>query len=775
MKQKLIEKNPAPQTKRKGRVTIMQTVEDITVLNCYNNGSLCFRHCVKLKNGEHATWYAAGYARQFSGYMDTEAKWTENTLLTAYGFREWWKKEQYRFNAHATTKARGKYKDTFKQAHTKDEEEILDTIKKLHKDKYWTNYQHDTWVDMLDHLEREYDLAKRETAKERRERRIQELMDMITGLPHSFEDWAIERAMGAADIAVYNAGEDKWCCSACGEKNDRQLFVDDQGQQVKTNKLALCPHCKATVRMLPRHKEKPGICKDYEIEYNVPVAFFQDLNENMSVIRHFRFFVTCTDDSAKLAEWHETVRIVMYKGDTSKRYQIYYNINSAGVGRSKHNYYGGYYGYCRGCESWQTTNPASQRMTAEYLYPDPQEIAAALTGTDYEHWTRCFTAVSAKGLKLNYNHLMACADMRLADISELLCKGRFYNLLEQTAEYVWPSTGGYYGQLHLSGRDIRSVMGLDDMQDVNRLRDMNGGRLALQWLIWSEEDGRKISQKALCWFTENNVSPHQPYSPDRDRHILEYMSPEQVMHYVQKQQAAGYRGKKASRILDQWDDYMDMAKRLGKKTRDELIYKPADLKARHDEYVELCQKKAKILEAKRNRESARRMAKEMREKFPTSEGILKEIKPLLEWENDGYKIIVPESLADIIFEGNALHHCAGSTDRYFDRICQHETYICFLRQKKKPKDPYYTIEVEPGGVIRQHRGMYDEEPEIEKVKPALQEWQKEIKKRMKKKDKARAKESERKRIENIAYLRAHINEKNNRRVLEGLEEDLMAL
>lgn len=78
-------------------------------------------------------------------------------------------------------------------------------------------------------------------------------------------------------------------------------------------------------------------------------------------------------------------------------------------------------------------------------------------------------------------------------------------------------------------------------------------------------------------------------------------------------------------------------------------------------------------------------------------------------------------------------------------------------------------------MIRQHRGMYDEEPEIEAVKPSLREWQKEIKKRMKKKDKDRAKESERKRVENIAYLKEHINEKNNRRVLEGLEEDLMAL
>ena len=771
MKHKLIEKAEVPKTKRKGHVTIVQKLEDIIILNCYNNGELCFRHCVVLKTGEHATWYTAGYARRYSGYVDTEAKWTENTLLTAYGFREWWEKEQYRINSRFN-KGRKTYDEVFKPAKSKDTQEILDTIKNLHKNRYWTSYQHDTWVDMLDRLEKEYDLAKRENAKKRRERRIQELMDTITGNPQGFEEWAIKKTMGPVDIAIYNAGTEKWCCSACGQQNDREAYVDDQGQQVKTRKIALCPNCRSQVRMLPRHKLNTG--EGYEIEYNTPVSFLQDLNEGMSVIRHFQFFVTCTDDSTKLAEWHETVRIVMYKGDTKKRHQIYYNIYNAGIGRSKVNYYGGYYGYERGNDSWQTTNPASQRMTAEYLYPDPEEITAALTGTDYAHWIRSFQTVSSKELKVNYNCLMACADKRIAGITELLCKGRFYNLLAQNAKYIWPSTGGYFGHLNLCGRDIRSVMGLDDMQNVNRLRNMDGGLLTLKWLIWTEQNGKKISQQALQWFTANEISPKHPYT-GAGMKILEYMTPEQVMHYIQRQQAAGYSNRKAAKVIEQWDDYMDMAKRLGKKTKDELIYKPADLKARHDEYVELCQKKAKILEAKSNREHAKRMAKEMREKFPTSEAILAEIKDLFEWENDSYKIIVPKSLADIIFEGSALHHCAGSTDRYFDRICQHETYICFLRKKDKPKEPYYTIEVEPGGVIRQHRGAYDEEPEIEEVKPALREWQKEIRKRMKKKDKDRAKESERKRIENIEYLKEHINEKNNRFVLKGLEEDLMAL
>lgn len=758
MKYKTIEKTEAPKTKRKGRVNILQKLDDITILNHYNNGKLCFRHCIILRTGEHATWY-----------MD-ESKWTENTLLTAYGFREWWEKEQYRLKRYYND-SKQKHDEAFKLATNKDAEEIRLTITKLHNEKYWTSQNHASWIDLIDRLEKEYDDSKRENAKQRRYRRIQELMDSIIGQPQGFEKWAIEKTMGPTDIAVYNAKTKKWCCSACGEQHDRALFVDDQGQQVKTRENALCPNCRSQVTMLPRHKDRD---RGIEIEYNAPVAFFQDLNKDMSVIRHFRFFVTCTDDSQKFAEWHETVRIVMYRGDSKKRYQIYYNINSAGVGRSKHNYLSTYYGYSRGCESWQTTNPASQRMTAEYLYSDPTEISAALTGTIYEHWIRSFQIMASKDLKLNYNKLMACSDKRFSDISELLCKGRFYKLLAENTDYVWPSAGSYYGHLNLKGSNIRSVMGLDDMQLVNRLRDMDGGVLALKWLKWAEKNGRKIPQKALEWLSENEISTTNYYTGNEIL-ILKYMSPEQIMHYIQRQQATGYKGHSISRIINQWSDYMDMAKKLGKKTKDELIYKPADLKARHDEYVELCAKKAKIIEAKNNREYAKRMAKEMREKFPTSEGILKEIKPLLEWENEQFKIIVPKSLADIIFEGSTLHHCAGSTDRYFDRICQHETYICFLRKTKKPKEPFYTIEVEPGGVIRQHRGAYDEEPEIETVKPALMEWQKEIKKRMKKKDKDRAKEAERKRIENVAYLKEHITEKNNRRVLEGLEEDLMVL
>ena len=159
----------------------------------------------------------------------------------------------------------------------------------------------------------------------------------------------------------------------------------------------------------------------------------------------------------------------------------------------------------------------------------------------------------------------------------------------------------------------------------------------------------------------------------------------------------------------------------------------------------------------------------MEAKYPGSEAILAEIRPKYEYAGEKYCIAVPHSFADIISEGMALHHCVGHTERYFDRILQHETYICFLRRAEEPEKPYYTIEVEPGGTIRQHRGMYDEEPGIEEVKPFLREWQKEIRKRMHEEDHEHARLSAVKREQNLEELRR----KNNTRVLEALMEDLM--
>lgn len=182
------------------------------------------------------------------------------------------------------------------------------------------------------------------------------------------------------------------------------------------------------------------------------------------------------------------------------------------------------------------------------------------------------------------------------------------------------------------------------------------------------------------------------------------------------------------------------------------------MKRRHDEVIAECQMRQAELQADA-----------YSKRFPGAEDNLHEIRSRFEYENDEYRIIVPKRLEEIVKEGNTLHHCVANTDRYFDRIMQKETYICFLRTKEAPEVPFYTIEVEPGGTIRQHRGEFDEEPDIENVKGFLKEWQRHIKKNMTDRARKDAEKSAMLRRKNIEELQ----ENNNTRVLQGLMEDFM--
>lgn len=240
-------------------------------------------------------------------------------------------------------------------------------------------------------------------------------------------------------------------------------------------------------------------------------------------------------------------------------------------------------------------------------------------------------------------------------------------------------------------------------------------------------------------------------------------------HYWPKDVRYPSINRKENAVLEQYEDYLSMCQATGKDLTDEMVYRPRELKRRHDEVIVDQQQMQILREMSRDSEQREAYAREMREKYPTAEQTLQEIRERYEYENGEYKIIVPQTLMDIVLEGRALHHCVGSSERYFDRIEDRETYICFLRRQSAPGVPFYTIEVEPGGTIRQHRSYLDEEPGIEEIRGFLREWQKVLKSRLTWKDRELARTSKIKREQNIEELKA----KRNTRVLKGLEEDFL--
>ena len=126
-----------------------------------------------------------------------------------------------------------------------------------------------------------------------------------------------------------------------------------------------------------------------------------------------------------------------------------------------------------------------------------------------------------------------------------------------------------------------------------------------------------------------------------------------------------------------------MCEACSKNMKDEMVYRPRELKRRHDEVVVDRQQMQILRELDTNTEAKEKYAEEMQQKFPKAEGIMKEIKSRYEYENEEYKILVPDTMIDIVKEGRALHHCAGSSERYFDRMEKFaEEHAVEIEQKK---------------------------------------------------------------------------------------------
>ncbi|MCI8801065.1 MAG: hypothetical protein HFH88_14830 [Lachnospiraceae bacterium] len=587
--------------------------------------------------------------------------------------------------------------------------------------------------ERIHELERTYAGEYRENKEERRLRRIQELMDKIPDPGREVWDWLARCAVGELHYAIYRKAEGTYHCTACqGDFTEKAA-----GGRMKHKEKAVCPLCGQALTVEKRRDE---------LIFKTRLTIIQDLDEKQGVQRHFE--VSISWRNVRSVKIRETIRCLLYRPEKRSKYNCeFYYLHF-------HNWYDRIY--------WDTGNPANFRWRSGYLYPEG--IKEGLERTKYAAWQQVFSQMAAAGIKANYDRLLADTGEYFIQTVEYLFKGRFYRLLEEEAEKVDYHSGyGCYNTLNLMGESMEEVMHLQDRQKINRLRQENGGTDMLEWMRWEEDTGRKIGSAVLAWYEKSRISCER-YRKGR---VSGYLSPEQLMHYLERQKTE--TGKTVNSLFETYEDYLSMGERLKKDMRDQMVYRPRELKRRHDELVEEFERHREAIQLEENKEKAMAEAQRMREKYPGSEEILAQVKQKYEYQGEKYLVTVPENFLQITMEGMALHHCVGHTERYFDRILQHETYILFLRKKEEPDRPFYTLEVEPGGTIRQHRGMYDEEPDIEEVRPFLREWQKEIRRRMSERDYEHARISAIKREQNLEELR----QKNNTRVLEALMEDLM--
>lgn len=302
-----------------------------------------------------------------------------------------------------------------------------------------------------------------------------------------------------------------------------------------------------------------------------------------------------------------------------------------------------------------------------------------------------------------------------------------------------------------------------DQNQLKRLRDCNGDSDYLTWLQYEKQCGKPIKDEVITWFIEERIQP-QDVSFIEDR-----MHPQQIKNYLLRQKEA-MGEEKIGVVLNIWHDYLSMSNTLGRNTQDAIVYRTADLKKRHDEAVLLITEK-----------EAGDKAEKILQRFPNLNEVFSMIKDKYEYQDEEYAVLVPQNVQDVLMEGNALVHCVDKTETYLERISNMETYILFLRKASEVSVPYYTLEVEPDGTIRQKRTMFNRQnADIADATEFLKKWQLVIQKRLSKEDQRLAKTSKRLRKQQYQKLRddeVKIRQGNyeGQLLVELLEEDLMEI
>lgn len=448
---------------------------------------------------------------------------------------------------------------------------------------------------------------------------------------------------------------------------------------------------------------------------------------NERVARHFTVYSCWTNKGQRIAAY-EDVRYILKPSGCNEWY------------------YGQYGRADEFAQEWWDSNPRSKHTYREYCYPEGvREILAETV------WKNLgIPEMAAKGWRVWYNKLMI--DHNYCHYYEYLAKGGYRKLADDASG--WP-----LGYLNYKGDTLERVLGID-MQRANRLRQADGGLVYLRWMQWEKQKNRHISENTVRWMEKNHLGEYDI------KFALENMSPEQVMNYLQRQKEQS--GKTISWLLDEWEDTLRMARQLKIDVKDEIVYRPRDLIATHDRFVQRINEKAAI-----------ELEKSYEKKFPGLGAVCKELKKY-EWSDGEYAIVAPARIADVLSEGRCLNHCV-TNERYFERMAKEESYILFLRRADKPDIPWYTLEVEPGGVIRQKRTKFNrQEKDLELAKAFLKRWQQEIVRRVSARERDLQKKSAAARNAEIAQLRrdgivVHGGEMSGTLLADVLIGDLMEI
>ena len=231
-------------------------------------------------------------------------------------------------------------------------------------------------------------------------------------------------------------------------------------------------------------------------------------------------------------------------------------------------------------------------------------------------------------------------------------------------------------------RDVLSIGEMDFDEDANELHSvLRLDKLLFRYFADRYIDPSKhdLSEIRMYYDMDRNVQPqdvewcqNEKIATHTLREIIDILgiSVHQACEYLERVRISQCFSPAAA--ATEWRDYLRASQTIEVDLNDKTVRYPSSLKREHDRAVF---KQKIILDAKKE-EVFQKVCREYGEKYA--------------YEDDNYSIIAPASMHDLFEEGRKLNHCVGS---YADRIISGHSCVCFIRQKKNPEAPFFTMEI----------------------------------------------------------------------------------
>lgn len=546
---------------------------------------------------------------------------------------------------------------------------------------------------------------------------------LVPDLPKSFDEWM--RKDVCKDIYVFYeykpTGQTEGYCSSCKKTVNIK--------EPRHNKKTICPACRKSAVFKAASRSKTlgtGIYYGQIIQKVSGGLVIRCFSQQQS----YGTKRTYTDPFIRTNEWERTF---IFDDRTVRKY--------------------GYEMYKNKYQRWVLSSSRCTHYTTWWREAMPlyrRNIKAIENSRVFEHssvmlWDELPMSV-AQFIEFEKGNpaIEMLAKIGMFDLARDLIKERYdKNLLKQDAT------------------EIAKMLKIDNAR-LKRLKLMGGRIKHLKWLQTEKRVDKIWPDEMMKGFADNGII-------ESDLGFLDApISYVKAYNYIKKQSKL-MDEENLYQVMTTWRDYICMADQMKMNTKLEQISHPKNLKLAHDEMILL-----------KNRNGIKEEAKKLKKKWPEAEKHMEHLKKF-EYKSGKYQIIAPRTIEDIVKEGMILKHCVHTCDHYFLRIQTDESYLFFLRRSDSPDMPWYTLEVEPSGNIRQKRTTGDNQnKDFEEAIDFLKQWQQFFQKQLTKKEKKLGEKSDLLRQQNYRALR-----KNQNKIWHGklagqlladvLEADFMAV